>query len=279
MVSAVQSEPPDSLAAACASLSATHSHGWSTGPRHYARLDSATGPVFARWSDDPCDVTRYAHEAACRTLVGSVPPLRTPPLLASGPGWLLEPWVDWNPRPSPEELFGAVLDAVAACARLSFPPRATPAGGSALARLRQRVGLLRSGIPIRHLIGARRVFADPGLPLAGAHGDLHRGNTLMAADGLWVVDWELSGHQPFGFDAIMFAASLNADLLGPVAEWIGEQLGGSHRAAAQRLAYAMAVRVASAKLVPVLSTDGDLEGGLRLAERLDDLAARAALPA
>ena len=105
-------------------------------------------------------------------------------------------------------------------------------------------------------------MAELRLPLVTTHGDFHPGNVLISSGAAWVVDWELSGHGPAGFDLLLFGSTVESEdrerLLEAAVELAGD------RREAQRLAYAVLVRAAAAKLSSAQPFDRDPEGAKRL---------------
>lgn len=255
---AVDAVPPG-LAEALERRGAKLERGWREGARSYLFATSPEGRLFGRASRDPADGAMFEHEAAVREIVGVEGPLRAPPVLESGPDWLLEAAVE------PETFRGAGhVELVAAAAeRLQslelpeLPPRR--GRGSTRARLR----LLASPLPLADLRRARKIMSELRLPLVTTHGDFHPGNVLLGGGAAWVVDWELSGQGPAGSDLLHFGSTVESAedrerLLEAAVELAGDRLE------ALRLAYAVLVRAAAAKLSAAQPFDRDPEGAKRL---------------
>src|SRR3954469_10019795 len=81
---------PRGLAAALAARDALISDVRGHGKRVFVTADTPAGKLFARYSDDPDDVSVFAHEAEARRIVGTRGLLRAPLVLDDGEGWLLE---------------------------------------------------------------------------------------------------------------------------------------------------------------------------------------------
>jgi hypothetical protein len=228
------------------------------------------GGLFARASRDPADVAVLAHEAQVRELVGQDGPLRAPPVLELGPGWLLEQAVEAEPLRGEE----AVSIAVAAAQRIpalelpSAPPRS---GQSLTSSLRRRWRLFRSPLPFGDVLQARRILRAAG-PRATSHGDFHRKNILLADGAAWVVDWELSGLRPRGYDLLYLAATLEADDRRHLWELVPED---TETEELRRLRYAVTVSVLSGKLAAAQAFDRDPVAAESLLRELPRLRAEA----
>jgi hypothetical protein len=255
---AVDAIPPG-LAEALERRGAKLERGWWEGLRSYLFATSAEGRLCGRASRDPADAAMLEHEVTVREIVGAEGPLRAPTVFDRGPDWLLEAAIE------PEPFGGAAHAEVvaAAAARLQslelpeLPPR--PGRGRARARLR----LIASPLPVADLRRARRIMAELRLPLVTTHGDFHPGNVLISGGAAWVVDWELCGHGPAGSDLLLFGSTIDSAedrerLLEAAVELAGD------RSEALRLAYAVLVRAAAAKLSAAQPFDRDLEGAKRL---------------
>ena len=249
---------------------------WREHLRGYLLADSAAGRLFGRWSDDPADAPTLAHEAAVREVVGTSGPLRAPAVLERSVDWLLEQAVDSEPCQGPD-----CIDAVAAAgekiAQLELPPapgRSGPRGVSMLTRLR----ILRSPLPLHDLRASRRTLADSGLLQVTSHGDFHRGNVLVQDGAAWVVDWELSGKRPAGYDLMQFWATLEA---AEDREYLFElavsSIGADRRGELLRLRHALVVRTIAGKLAGPRAFDRDLGGARDLLALLPALRAEAGL--
>lgn len=240
---------------------------WREHLRGYLFAESPEGRLFGRWSDDPDDRDTLTHEAEIRKLVGTEGPLRAPPVLGRGTGWLLEAAVDPEPCDGPE-----CIDAVAAAAErlaeLELPP--APGASQRGGRLLTRVRILRSPLPLRDLRAARRTLADPGLPTVTSHGDFHAGNVLVQDGAAWVVDWELSGRRPAGYDLMQFWATLeHPEDRERLFEAAVASIGA--RSELLRLRYALVVRTIAGKLAAPMTFDRDREGADKLLALLPGL--------
>jgi hypothetical protein len=235
--------------------------GWREAERVYLRCDGASGGLFARYSPAARDAATFEHEAAVRRVVGGDPLLRTPAVVAGGPGWLVERHVAAEPLRGPDAIARAV-EAAERIATISLPRNGVRPARPALARRIAAAG--RSPLPARDLVRARAVLAAPGLPNTGSHGDFHPGNLLLSGDALWVVDWERVGTRPWGYDLMRLHATVERDedredlLARAIA------LAGPRSDALLRLAYALLVRTIADKLLGRNSFDRDPLGAERL---------------
>lgn len=248
---------------------------WREHLRGYLFADSPDGRFFGRWSDDPADEAMLAHEVAVREIVGTEGPLRAPPVLERAEGWLLEQAVHPEPCEGSDRI-DVVSLASERIAQLDLPPAParTGRGGS----LRARARILRSPLPLRDLLGARRTLAAPGLPPVTSHGDFHLGNVLVKDGVAWVVDWELSGEHPAGYDLMQFWATLERDEdRERLFEAAVTSIGATRRPQLLRLRHALVVRTIAAKLGAVMSFDSDRAGAYDLLEVLPEVRAEAGL--
>jgi hypothetical protein len=266
---------PAGLSSVLVDREATVERSWREHLRGYLYAASSEGRLFARWSDDPVDVAMLEHEARVREIVGTTGALRAPAVLDSGGSWLLEQAIDGQPCEGP------AVEAAAAAAieipRLELPPAPQrPFGGGKSLRTRLRV--LRGGVPLGDLRASRRTLAEPGLPLVTSHGDFHRGNVLVNGGGVWVVDWELSGRRPAGYDLMQFWATVER---GEDRERLFEaavaSVGPSHRGELLRLRHALLVRTIAAKLSSRMDFDRDPTGARELLALLPAVRAEADL--
>jgi hypothetical protein len=249
---------------------------WREHFRGYLFADSAEGRLFGRWSDDPADQPTLAHEVAVREIVGTEGPLRAPAVLEQSAAWVLEEAVDSEPCRGPER-----VDAVAAAgekiAQLDLPPapgRSGPGGVS----LRTRMRIVRSPLPLHDLRASRRTLADPGLPEVTGHGDFHRGNVLVRDGAAWVVDWELSGKRPAGYDLMQFWATLEGEEdREHLFELTLSSIGAARRRELLRLRHALVVRTIAGKLAAPMAFDRDPAGAHDLLVLLPALRAEAGL--
>jgi hypothetical protein len=267
---------PASLAEALARRGAEVERRWDEALRSYLFAAAPGGPLFARMSADPDDVAVLEHEAAAREVVGTEGPLRAPPVLERGPNWLLVEAVE-PVRCEGAERSVAVAAAAAAAALLELPP-APPRGGRRNSRLRTGARRLRSPLSFRDLRTARRTLADPGLPAVTSHGDFHRGNVLIKDGVAWVVDWELSGMRPAGYDLMQFWATLERpDDRERLFEAAAAIVGAPRRPALLALRHALVVRAIAGKVAGPMSFDRDEAGARELLAQLPALRAEAGL--
>ena len=270
--------PPDApvaLAAALSALGAVISNLWREGRRAYVKAESARGPVFSRYSTDRADLPVLEHEADVRRIIGDDGPLRTPQVVDAGPGWLIEVQKDTQPVAGR----GAIDSILAAAADL--PQRDLPAFEHDRARMsaaihaaRRRTKMALSALPLRDVARARAIIGQSPLPLVTSHGDLHAGNVLVSNGKTWLVDWELSGERPAGYDLMQLWPTL-PDEADRERLWQGalELVGGQHRRALAQLRYALAVRTIANKLCSPARFQRDFEGGRRILTLLPGLRA------
>jgi hypothetical protein len=257
---------PAGLREALAERGAEVEEAWREGPRAYLRA----GPVFARYSLAELDAPVLEHEASVRALVGEEGPLRAPPVLARGAGWLLERRV--VPEDEPVEV---VLAAAAELAELELPsPPVSPRRRLSLGPLRRRLRLLGRPRLAAELARARRLLAATRLPEVTTHGDFHPGNVLRAGGAAWVIDWELAGHGPAGYDLMRYWATLadpveREGLYAGALELTGDELQLT------RLRYAIAVITAADKLSHPEALNRDEEGAAAILAMLPELRAAA----
>jgi phosphotransferase family enzyme len=268
---------PSGLHAALERRGAAVGDWWCVGRRTYGHASGADGELlFWRFSTVDGDASVIEHELAVRGLVGTEPPLRTPAALAFGPDWLLE-------RQAPDEgLAGpaairAVVDAAEALAGVALP--ALPGqitGLSTFGTVRHRArSLRRIG---RDFAMARWLFSRSRLPLVTSHGDFHRGNLRIDGGVPWVLDWELVGRRPAGYDLLLLWTTLDdpADretLLDATVELVGP----SWREDVMRLRYVLIVRTLVSKVVPTEDVEPDLVAGGALEALLPEARAAAGL--
>ena len=254
---------PPGLLAELAAREATPTGGWREHARFYARASSPQGPLFLRWSLDDDDVPMLEHEADVRRLVGSDGPLRSPQPLAQGRGWLLEPAVE--PEPWSDGAIEGVAAAAARIADLELP--SVPAARARAGSLRRRLALCRNPRLFRELLRARRLVDESGLPTVTGHGDFHPGNILLAR-GPWIVDWELCGPLPAGYDLMQLWAAAPDDVDRNLIFEAALDVVGSRSKELARLRYAVLVRTIAGKLAAAHSFDRDRRGARRLLELL-----------
>jgi hypothetical protein len=249
---------------------------WREHLRGYLLADSAAGRLFGRWSEDPADRPMLAHEAAVREIVGTNGPLRAPAVLERSADWLLEEAVDSEPCRGPDRV-EAVAAAGEKVVQLDLPPaprRSGPRG----ALLRTRMRIIRSPLPLHDLRASRRTLADPGLPEVTSHGDFHRGNVLVRNGSAWVVDWELSGKRPAGYDFMQFWATLEeAEDREHLFELTVSSIGAARRRELLRLRHALVVRTIAGKIAAPMAFDRDPVGARDLLALLPALRTEARL--
>jgi hypothetical protein len=251
---------------------------WDEPPRSYMFAAAPAGPLFARMSVDPADVAMLEHEAVVREVVGTEGPLRAPAVLERGPDWLLEEAIEPEPCRGAERV-DVVAAAAEAIASLELPPAPANAGQrSASARTKARARTLRSTLRLRDLRAARRTMADSGLPAVTSHGDFHQGNVLVHEGAAWVVDWELSGMRPAGYDFMQFWATLGRpEDRERLFEAAVATVGAARRPALLKLRHALVVRTIAGKVAGPQAFDRDPAGAHDLLELLPELRAEAGL--
>lgn len=272
--------PPDApvaLVAALSALGAVISELWREGRRAYVKAESAHGPLFSRYSTDDADVPVLEHEADVRRIIGDTGPLRTPAVIEAGPGWLVEEQKDTQPVAG-DEAIDSVLAAAADLPRREVPAfEHDPARTTAvIAAARRRTKIAISALPLRDVARARAIIAGSPLPQVTSHGDLHAGNVLVSNGNTWLVDWELSGARPAGYDLMQLWPTL-AHEADRERLWQGavEIVGKQHRRALAELRYALAVRTIANKLCSPARFQRDFEGGRRILGLLPQLRAEA----
>ena len=249
---------------------------WHEHLRGYLFAHSPGGRLFGRWSDDPDDEPTFAHEAEVRELIGAEGPLRAPPVLDRAARWLLEQAVDPEAPRGPERV-DAIIAAAERIAELDLPPAPIRTMRGRFS-LRTRVRILRSPLPVRDLRSARRTLADPGLPSVTSHGDFHRGNVLVKDGVAWVVDWELSGRRPAGYDLMQFWATLEEpDDRSRLFQAAVNSIGPDRRSELLRLRHALVVRTIAGKFAAPMAFDRDRAGAHDLLELLPAVRGEAGL--
>jgi phosphotransferase family enzyme len=268
--------PPDApvaLVAALSALGAIISNLWREGRRAYLKAESPGGPLFLRYSTDRADVPVLEHEADVRRIIGDDGALRTPAVIEAGAGWLIEEQKDTQPVAGAEAI-DSVLAAAADLPGQELPAfEQNPARTAALiTAARRRTRLALSALPLRDVARARAIIAEPRLPLVTSHGDLHAGNVLVSDGDTWLVDWELSGDRPAGYDLMQLWPTL-AHEADRERLWQGavEIVGKQHRRALTELRYALAVRTIANKLCTPSRFQRDFEGGRRILALLPEL--------
>ena len=267
---------PSGLAKALSARAASEVESWRVGRRVYVRASSPAGPLFARFSLDPTDRETLAHERAVRGIVGSEGgTLRAPPVLEAGPDWLLEVEITPEVARGPSWVDAAAL-AAAAVAKLVLPNRPPLRASRPVAAVGRRLRWLASPVPLADIVRARRLVAASALPRATSHGDFHARNVLVSGGVAWVVDWELSGRRPAGYDMMRLWAGLADDGDRTRAfEAAVATVGAAARTELLRLRYAVAVQTAVGMLAAKHEFDRDPSGGRALLRLLPDLRAEA----
>jgi hypothetical protein len=240
-------------------------------PTLYVHLDAPDGPLFAWYTEDGSRGAVLAQEAAVREAIGRRGALATPPIMARGANWRLEPAVDSEPIRG--RALDVVLEAAAVIPDLTLPPAADEVGRERrLPRLRRRLRVLRSAIPRTDALRARRILARSELPRALSHGDFHPGHVLPSGDVAWVVDWELAGPRPAGYDLMTLWAHLDDDDdRERVLEGAVRMVGSRHSAELLRLRYAVAVLVMATNVSEPALRNRDPERVRALLRRLPEL--------
>ncbi len=265
---------PPALSRALAARDATLTQTWRENARVYLRASTPGGNIFARYSSDPADEPTLAHELAVRAIVGTEGAIRSPAVLEYGRSWLVEQAIAAEPGRGPKAV-DAIVDAAAAITQLRLPEGPAPRSRGLAWALRSSARLVRSSVPIRELLAARRILAHSRLPRVSAHGDFQVHNLLFAEGVLWVVDWELSGLSPSGLDLMQAWATLeHREDRERLFEAAVELLGAEQRGQLERLRYAVVVRTIAGMLAAPAAFDRDPEGAERLKKLLPDIARR-----
>ena len=234
--------------------------------------DAPGGPLFARFSSDPRDVAVFEHEAAVRQIIGSDGALRAPPVLDAGTAWMLEARKETDAVAGPQSV-DAVIAAAAELPRQDLPAAdGSEASTERLLAARRRARVAVSPLPVRDVARARRIIEGTDLPLVTSHGDFHIENILISEGAAWVVDWELAGRRPAGYDLMQLWATLAA----PADRerlWAGtlDTVGAKHEHELRELRYALVVRTIANKLAAPQRFHRDREGAERLLALLPEL--------
>jgi hypothetical protein len=270
-------ELPAALRQALGARAANIVESWQEGRRTYARAESPAGALFARSTADPSDRAVLAHEHAVRRIVGDEGVLRAPPVVAAGSDWLLEAAIEPEPPAGPVWVDTAAA-AAAVVATLVLPDPPTESRAVSLGVVGRRWRALRSPVPIRDIARARSILAHSRLPSTTSHGDFHPRNILVADGAAWVIDWELSGRRPAGYDFMQLWAALEdgADRA-RVFDAAVAMVGVRFRPQLLSLRYALAVWTAVGKLASRHEFDRDPAGGRTLIGALPDLRAEAGI--
>ena len=273
---AVGGDLPAGLAAELDARKATILRVEHDPPKAYLHADSPDGPLFAWYSTLDSAGDAIDHEAEAREAVGTTGVLRAPPLLARGDSWRLEPRLRAEPLSGPAGI-GAVVAAAAELAELSLPAGRDESGyGKRGAAARRRLRVAASPLPLADVVRARRLVRSSPLPLVTSHGDFHRDHVILAGGAVWVIDWELAGRRPAGYDLMLLWADLEDDedreLLFEGAVGL---LGEPARQGLLELRYAQLVHLLSSLFADVSPEGRDPERGRRILQLLPEL--RAAL--
>ena len=168
----------------------------------------------------------------------------------------------------------AVLAAAAELPRQDLPVADDGAGRAAelLLATRRRARVAVSPLPVRDLARARTIIERTSLPRVASHGDFHIENILISEGAAWVVDWELSGHRPAGYDLMQLWATLpGPDDRERLWEGTVALVGTEHRGELFALRYALTVRTIANKLAAPQRFHRDPEGAARLLALLPSL--------
>lgn len=259
---------PEQLLEALRARSATI-EGFRRIPRRVrVRASSPSEKLFAWYSTDPADQGVVEHEVAVRAAIGTEGALGAPPVLAYGPLWRLEPALEgWGELAG--ERIDAVVDAIAVLQGSDLPQRPQSGDGDEgpIARWRRRLLMLRSPLPARDVVSARRVFSSSSLPLVTSHGRLIRNHIYPAPGGIWMVDWEELGKRPAGWDALFLSWDLqDPDDRERLFLAIVDLVGARYRSDLLALRYAALVNMLVGKLAGIARVDHREEGRTLLGE-------------
>jgi hypothetical protein len=268
-----QSAPPrvpPGLEEALAERGARVERRWTGGPRTYLIASGPTGRVFGRFRSDPSDGAVIAHETRVRAgLAGERGPLRVPAVLATGDDWMLEQAI--TPDADPAAAARAAVEASARLAELDVE-EAPSTTSRRRARLGYRIRLLRRPKLLRELARARKLVAGTTLPLVSSHGDYFPGNVLVAEGCAWVIDWELCGRLPLGYDLLHYWTDVADEEAREIAlDGALKLVGPARHDELRRLQYAVAVRATASKLAAAAAADRDPAGAKRLLASLPQL--------
>lgn len=270
--SAVPDGCPDELAEQLSARRARIDEWFREGCRVFLFATSPEGRIFARYSTDPADEAVLRHERTVRELIGSGTPLRCPVVHAAGTRWMIEQAVDVEPCQGSTAV-DAIVDAAAEVTSLPLPAGPSARGRDLGRRVKVLASVARSPLPLKHLRRARQALSGIDLPLVPGHGDFRAGNLLYERGALWVVDWELSGMRPAGYDLMQAWVTLERDddrerLFEASVSLVGRR----HRSQLERLRYASAVATVVDKLAAPEAFNRDPTGARRLLEELPALA-------
>jgi hypothetical protein len=225
--------------------------------RTYFAFDTPTGRVHAHYSTKPDDEPLFAHEVAVRRIVGTDGPLRAPAILASGPNWMLAGTVEAE-RVGLEKAAEQIVAAALRIPELELPPSPWPDRPAGRRGVVSRwLRLLRTPLPARDVVAARRILAECTLPPVTSHGSYQRHHVFLADGAAWVIDWEQSGERPLGFDLMLYWSNLEDDELRPILFAAAvEAVGRQHERELKRLRYALLVRIIASKFVDDAQPEG-----------------------
>jgi hypothetical protein len=230
--------------------------------RTYLALDSDEGPLNGHYSLKPDDESLFDYEIEARAIVGAEGPLRAPPVLAHGPGWMLARTVVPEPVDAEESVRRAVAGA-ARIAELDLPAAPWPKHPGGLRALaRRRAGLVRAPIALRDVTAARRIVSSCPIPPVTSHGSYQFRHIFPADGAVYVIDWELAAKRPAGYDLLTYEAVLDPDDPRREAVWRAtlELVGRGWERELARLRYALLVRIVAGKFVD----DGEPERAMVL---------------
>ena len=262
---AVGGDLPAGLAAELDARNATVLRVEHDPPKAYVHADSPDGPLFAWYSSLGTAGEAIAHEAAAREAVGTTGVLRAPPFLAHGDSWRLEARLS-RPPLSGAAAIETVVQAAAELAELELPQAREDSGyGTRRAAGRRRLRLAASPLPLADLVRARRLVRSSSLPSATSHGDFHRDHLFLGDHCVWVIDWELAGRRPAGYDLMLLWADLESDedrelLFDATLRLLGERA----RRGLLELRYVQLVRLLASLFADISPEGRDPERGRRL---------------
>jgi len=108
--------------------------------------------------------------------------------------------------------------------------------------------------------------------MTSSHGDFIAENVLMTDHAAVVIDWEVSGPRPRGYDLMKFWASLQSPAdQDRVLEGTLDLVGRQNRDELLRLRYALALNTIAQRLSSIVESNNDLGKALLLLERLPAL--------
>jgi hypothetical protein len=226
----------------------------------YIRARAPEGDLFAWQGAGPESEAVIDHEIAARAVIGTEGALRSPPILARGRNWRIEPAVG-EPSTGGRSVVEAAVAAIQALLRIDLPVAPRAIGRERVAaKLIRRARLVRSGLAPSEVARARSLLASSPLPPVPSHGDFRARHLLFDGDGPWVIDWELSRRQPAGFDLMTLWADLpEEDDRAQVFDLCLDMLGRDRRAELLELRYALVVRRIADQLgKPEVERDGPL---------------------